>query len=36
MEGILAQVSAASEFYDLHPREGEKNFQFVTPVQDKH
>jgi hypothetical protein len=36
MEGILAQVSAASEFYDLHPREVGKNSQFVTPVQDKH
>jgi hypothetical protein len=24
MEGILAQVSAASEGYDLHPREGVK------------
>jgi len=24
MEGILAEVSAASEFYDLNPREGGK------------
>jgi hypothetical protein len=35
MEGILAEVSAASEFYDLNPREGGKNLQLVTPVHDK-